>query len=856
MFEGYKYAEPSGAPAKNRFLNPAALYAVYQKLTEDDMEEAKRRARIRQLYDGNKPYRTADLEARAVKHLTNVNFGGLWNEISSRADAVVSLQTDTVDLIELKPIARELAGPEAERIGEIVASEVSTLLRDSGRFIPAMSMMTQESDLYGLGPVVWPSPLDYNPVALERGQIRFLEDAPIVSSQNELIMFESVISADYLQSIRDNGELSAAAGWRLPVVDRWFKSVFRDGADTRYGSTLNGSTGTSALEAALSERRRNIVAEDRQFENLHVIHAFVREVAWPRGVTHIVLPANGEVKDFLFYKQNAYRTMDDCFLWLPATVSVKYAREARGIASRIYFTERAKNRIMCSAVDSAIRSLSLVLTQQNGTVQNQQLTLQEEGPYTLLPPGVQPSNAQAGANMQQLAGVLQLLDQSGKAATIGMPPPSTSSVQRMFEGATQSKTKKEEEQERGMRTRRTEADYAKRKFAIDRICRQAFIRILNLALLPEFMRVDYPEIQSFIERCAMRQVTLEHLVAIPQLFTIGASRELALGADGMAAELDAFHQIYGGEIDEAGRREIARKRAILRFGLKEADRIIPETSRDKLPSDQASKAVDENNLMKLGFKPMMGQDQWHWSHIPVHAQLLQEIADMVQAPEDSTPDLNEWNGDPNASLQIGEQTLQNLQEEPKKILGILVTCSQHVQEHLSVGGVQVNMKARAKEVEKMLRDLRPTIKALNLAVATQERVEQAQREQAQRDEEKRIDQLAEEKARVAQIEADKKAETDRYRIDREHEVARYKAEVEAGRMAQRDRLDAGRAQNEEARRDAQAAAQIDREEKLAGARVNAANAVARMNSVQDATGFGSVRPGEIAQEGPLDYTSL
>jgi len=266
--------------------------------------------------------------------------------------------------------------------------------------------------------------------------------------------------------------------------------------------------------------------------------------------------------------------------------------------------------------------------------------------------------------------------------------------------------------------------------------------------------------------------------------------------------------------------------------------------------------VDENNLMKLGFKPMMGQDQWHWSHIPVHAQLLQEIADMVQAPEDSTPDLNEWNGDPNASLQIGEQTLQNLQEEPKKILGILVTCSQHVQEHLSVGGVQVNMKARAKEVEKMLRDLRPTIKALNLAVATQERVEQAQREQAQRDEEKRIDQLAEEKARVAQIEADKKAETDRYRIDREHEVARYKAEVEAGRMAQRDRLDAGRVQNEEARRDAQAAAQIDREEKLAGARVNAANAVARMNSVQDATGFGSVRPGEIAQEGPLDYTSL
>ena len=855
MFEGYKYAEKGGGPARNRFADPAALYAVYQKLTEDDMADAQRRAKIRRLYDGNKPYRTGDLEARAVKHLTNVNFNGLWNEISSRADSVLALQTDNVDLVELRPIARELAGPEAERVGEIVASEVSTLLRDNGRFIPAMSMMVQESDLYGLGPVTWSSPLDYNPVALERGQIRFLEDAPIVSSQNELVMFESTISADYLQSVRDNGPVSEQAGWRLPVVDRWFKAVFRDGADTRYGS-LNGSSGTTVLESALSERRRNIVAEDRQFDQLHVIHAFVRETAWPRGVTHIMLPANGEVKDFLFYRQNAYRTMDDCFLWLPATASVKYAREARGIASRLYFIERARNRLMCSTVDSAVRSLSLVLTQQGGAVQQSQLTLQEEGPYTLLPPGIVPSNAQAGANMQQLVGVLQLLDRAGRDATIGAPPPSSGSLARIFEGPSQSKTKKEEEQERGMRTRRTEADYAKRKFAIDRICRQAFVRILNLAMLPEFMRVDFPEIQAFVERCAMRQVTMEHLLSIPQFYTIGASRELALGADGMAAELDAFNQLYGGIVDEAGRREIARKRAILRFGQKEADRIIPESNRDKMPSDQASKAVDENNLMKLGFKPMMGQDQWHWSHIPVHAQLLQEIVEMVQAPEDNTPELNEWNGDPQQSMQIAERTLQNLQEDPKKILGILVTCSRHVQEHLSVGGSQVNMHDQAKQVEKMLRDLRPTIKALNLAVATQERVEQAQREQAERDQQAAIDQAAEEKAQVARIEADKKAETDRYRIDRESEVARYRAEVEAGREGRRMDMEESRMRGEEARRDAQAEAQIVREEKIAGAKANAANAVARMNAVQDATGFRAVRPDQVAEMGPLDYTSL
>ena len=206
-------------------------------------------------------------------------------------------------------------------------------------------------------------------------------------------------------------------------------------------------------------------------------------------------------------------------------------------------------------------------------------------------------------------------------------------------------------------------------------------------------------------------------------------------------------------------------------------------------------------------------------------------------------------------MHVAEQTLQNLQDDPKKILGILVMCSKHVQEHLAIGGQQLGMEGQAKQVAKMLRDLRPTIKALNLAVATQERVQQAQEEQAQRDEEKRIDQLAAEKAQVAQIEADKKAETDRYRIDREHEVAMHRADLEAGRANADENRRAAQFANEESRKDAALQGQLERDQKMTDARVNAASAVGRMNAVQDATGFGSVQPGEIAQMGP-SYLSL
>ena len=228
---------------------------------------------------------------------------------------------------------------------------------------------------------------------------------------------------------------------------------------------------------------------------------------------------------------------------------------------------------------------------------------------------------------------------------------------------------------------------------------------------------------------------------------------------------------------------------------------------------------------------------------------------MVRAPEDSTPDLNEWNGDPNQSMQVAEQTLQNLQDDPRKILGILTMCSQHVQGHLAVGGNQIGMQDQAKQVQKMIRDLRPTVKALNLAVATQERVEQAQREKQEREMEELQRRADENEVEKARVEADKKAETDRYRIDREHEVQMYRAQRETERGEAADDLARRRAEGDEARRNAETESRISAQERMAQARANMANAATRFDSVNAVTGQPTVSPAEVAGE-ELDFSSL
>jgi hypothetical protein len=402
MFEGYNYVEKNGAGAKNRFSNPEAVRAIYEHLSTEDLPDARRRTMIRALYDGNLPYDPKKLESSAQKNLANINTLGLKGTIDNRAAAILRLQSDTANLIELRPIARELAGPDAAKIGKVVSEEFSTLLREKGSFIAAIARMSRETDLYGLGPITWPSALDYCPVALDRAQIRFVGNGPVSSSEHEVFMFESTLTADYLRFLLDNEEMASATGWNVSQIKEWLIKAFYEGEDTRNQPGVEGST--TLPEAALSYVRRNVLGDEKQFQQFHVIHVFVKEVAWPRGISHIIMPATAK-SAFLFEQKNAYRTMDECFLWYPYNIVERYAKEVRGLASYRYAIERTNNRLTCQIVDAAFLASTMVLSQVPGAAQAQDISIIEQGRYTILPAGFTPSQQQVKPDLQSLMGV-------------------------------------------------------------------------------------------------------------------------------------------------------------------------------------------------------------------------------------------------------------------------------------------------------------------------------------------------------------------------------------------------------------------------------------------------------------------
>lgn len=845
-FEGYNVVEKNGQPAKRRFTSPLAVRTVYQRLKEDDSKESLRRAKILKMYAGNLPYNPEELRQSGAKNIANINFLGLKGAIDARADVILRLSSDTANLVEFRPLRREVAGPAAENVARVVAEEFSYTLRDVGKFIPALAMMNKEADLYGLGPVTWPTSVDYNPVALERTQVKFIGNAPVHSAEHDLFMFESVLPASFLFSILDDEAGAEAGGWSPRMAKEWAVRVFRDGYET--ASEPGSAPGTTALETQISLLRRNMFEEEHQFDELKVIHVFVREMAFPRGITHIVIPASApgdREDDFLFYRQNAYRTMDECFMWFPYSISERYARSVRGLGSFLYAPEAASNRLKCAFLDSIFRNMTIMFAQA-GAGQQQTLTLNEQGPFTFVPKEFTPIQNNVKPDLGTSLQAIQYIDSLGVSSVEGTGKgPVATTGPKLFQGA-ERQTKADVELQQRLRSHKDEALFTQRLQIVDKVVRQSCIRFIRLVARVAggdvVAAADYPEVVEFIERCAKRDVTVEEILSIPSLFTIVTCRDLVLGSAGKVAVLG---EILGGPgagiLDETGRRNAMRDAIQLRCGVTAADRYIPEASRDRAPSDQASFAQLENDMLEMGREVRVGQDQLHWAHIPVHAEVLQRIVDTVGAPADNDPE----------SQKHAEMAAQQVQD-PKGLLAVLVSASKHVQEHLAVGRLQPGMAEKAKRIEKMLRDLRPTIKSLNLAVATQERVEEAQREKRQRELEDLQKRADENEVRKAQVEAEKKAETDRYRADLDHQVAMHRLELDRQVALGKAGLDAGVAAGEQARRDAEAAAKIEREDQLAKAKTNAANAVQRMNTLQDATGFGRTTPADVVNNGGPD----
>jgi hypothetical protein len=762
----FRTADAQGRPVTRRFSDASSMREVYKALQEADAQgEAPRRAKIRRMYEFAKPWDPKKLEAYGVKDMANINVGGLAGQVDARAGSISDMALDTTDLVELRALPAALSGPDAETIGSVIAEEFSTVLREGRGFLPAVAMMVKEADLYGLGPVSWRDPFDYQPLALERGQVKFPSDASPISSENEVIMVETIIPAWYLFQLFDNPAESTTAGWDLGVVRRYIISVFSAKNETE--SQARDTSGTSVEESLLAEWRQNRLFEVKQFETIRVISAYVKEVSGDRKITHYMIPAteagSNAADGFMFLQEGAYENMDQCLLWLPYSATEKYARGLRGLASKILPLDDLRNRTFCKIIDAATREASIKL-ETSSAGEATRNTIVEQGPYTFFTGGAKPVTGKTAPDFTGLAAVYELI---GRVSTnnVNGATGAGAAPERIYKGADR-KTKDEVRAEGEAGSKTEQALFVMRSIVFDALFRECFRRFM-LLVLDSTKHAQYPGVAAFVERCERRGVDMKILHQVPKQFSVYMCRDLVTGGAGAKAGVlfDVLSNL-GGNLDEKGRINCTRDYIRARAGRAAADRYRPDVGRDTLPGDAASHAVMENNDMMEGSAVLVGTDQLHWAHIPVHSQVLDQISQAVE------------------SGQV---------EDPAAMLKILQLVTQHIERHAQIGGAQLGKAGDAKAVLQSLRSLRPIGQALTTMAMTQEHEREAEAKRQQQAQEELLRRADGQDAQAAMHDSDNKAAVKMYEVDKMAEVrmadANNKAQTDAFKARSKASID-------------------------------------------------------------------
>ena len=690
--------DDKGNPVDRRVTSCRGLREIYANFVREDTQEAARRLRIYRIYNGNLPFDPQKLKELALGNLTNINLLGLKGFIDGRVGAIADLAMDTVPLIELRPLAGHLGGPEAEKIAEIIAEEFSVTMRDGGELLPCLSSMFKECDLYGLGPVCWSSADGYVPEPLLRGQLKFAMNASVLSKKNEIYMFEATIPVHYLSDRLTHADASEKKGWNVKAIKRYLVDTYV--SEKPVDGQPGDPSGTSVAESAAVEMRQNRWMEVNQFRPLKVLHTLIKEMNGK--IRHTIIAPSGESEDYLYDKEDVYDNMDQCILWLPASVTETDARAMRGIASFIAPIEDVNNRLACQLYDASFRAGSFMLMSKSANQHNQQ-SIVERGPYVVLPMDLTPAQSQVIApNLQQLAALREM----GSTIAFNNASGVKAGNERVYSGADR-KTQPQVQNEIAAKQQAERSLYALRVIVVDKFFRESFRRFMKLVTGEH---KDFPEVDEFLTRCEQRGLSKEVVSkAGTTVFSVYTNRVLVTGGGlAQSAVLAQLLGNYGGAFDERGRVNIMRDIVRFQLGTRAADRYRPANGRDSAPSDASSMAVLENNSMQQGLPVLMGIDQMHWAHIPIHGQGIDSL------------------------VQLYQQAPQNIQD-PQKMLNILQALSQHIQGHVQLGQMQPGMEQAGKAVMQKLSSLAPIIKGLALMASNIERQQKAAQAQQQKE---------------------------------------------------------------------------------------------------------------------------
>ena len=597
--------QSDGSAPPSRIKDPEALYQVYLRLRQSDDVNARNRAEVDAMFDGQAPYDDWVLRNSGMANRCNLNFG----EADALLEKALAGYVDLVQSVEnLVTVSVKEKDPQKKSDYEqIIAEGFSKMLRSWDEFNFKHIYNSTLFIKHGISVGYWEDEYDWRWQVSKIGDFLLPRRTWASEESVEIAISPRVMRAHELYSFIKDEERATEIGWNIDEVKKAI--LANTGA-----STTHRISDWERYEEDL--KNNDLFVAHGSGSEVRVIHGWAKE--YDGTISHYISLADGSNDEFLYAKRHRFRSACDAFVIFTFGVGTNgYYQSIRGLGYKIFPHIQVSNRMRCQLVDGAMLSSSLLIQPESQDAL-EDLAFEYLGPFSVLNSGVNVVDKQLpnlGQNaipvLQDMAAQLDKRSGAYSSAT-GNPNP-------------QERTKFEVQAQLQGDARLTTGSMNLFYEPWGRLLRGAFKR----ATRPDYIAAENggAAVMAFRKYCTSRGVPLE--VLFEGVEDVTPVRAIGMGSDQLRlVAFDEFFQMMG-QFDEQGRQNLLRDRVAARVGYDRVDRYVPSNP-DARPVIDQKIAELENAAMAQGKTVEVQPNENHFVHAQVHVTDIVKTAEAVK----------------------------------------------------------------------------------------------------------------------------------------------------------------------------------------------------------------------------------
>ena len=599
---GLKDPSVGEKPPKTRVEDAGSARDMLFELVNDDQIASYRRSQIQGIIDGNPPYNEQQLREMGQADRINVN----WGHAEAKIEAAVIPYFDILTSVGHYATVKTKYGKDMgkrEEWSRIITEEFHRLLSSSNpNFLAQHQVCHKELVIHGQACLYFPDQTDWRAKAIEPWALVVPKGAKVDWNNWEFCFVLDELYCEELYSYIENEEAASRGGWDVEECKKAIMQARVDEQDQR-----------RPWEWYQKELKNNALYYSyAKSKIIKVANFYVRE--YDGRISHYIFDRLNPT-EFLCSKIGRYKDFSNAFTVFLNGVGNGYYHGVRGLGQKVYKYAEAMNRVNNALLEGVILG-SCVMFQPNTTADVEKLKTVQIGPYRILPPGLNLTQASVSSNLSAAMQTAQFF-QGQESDDIGSFMPSVA-------GGSRKKGNREIEMEIGEKSRLTNTRAEIYLQALDVHYREVYRRASN----PNLIEEDHggAEALRFQKACLERGVPAAAMLDID---SVKATRSIGQGSS--AARMQAMELIgqYLPQLPESNRKRvinaniaaIAGQTGVETFGIPEE--VKPE-------GNDLSISSLENNALQSGGQVLIDPDQNHVTHMAVHSQFANQLIKGLQ----------------------------------------------------------------------------------------------------------------------------------------------------------------------------------------------------------------------------------